>query len=336
MTVRTHPTHPTQGERPTTERTQTTATRVNPTVTIFTPLHPQHTIDEQPAPGQGPAADQDGGAAPHHGEPVMHDTPTLVDHFTTWLAAAGLAAPTLRVRRRHLLDLATVHPDLLAVTTHDLATWLAHHAWGHSARQQARATLRVFYGWLVDEGALPASPAARLPRVRHPRPKSRPAPVGVIAAALLRAGERERRMILAARYLGLRRGEVTRIHARDLTTLPDGAPALLVRGKGDHARTVPLHPQVAGFLEGLDGWLFPGRAATGHMDPDTVGRYVSTLLGPGWTMHSLRHRAANDWLAVTGDIRAVQELLGHASLSTTQIYLDARQDAMTAAVLGVA
>lgn len=72
------------------------------------------------------------------------------------------------------------------------------------------------------------------------------------------------------------------------------------------------------------------------MDPDTVGRYVSALLGPGWAMHSLRHRAANDWLAVSGDIRAVQELLGHASLSTTQIYLDARQDAMTAAVLGVA
>lgn len=260
----------------------------------------------------------------------------LVDHFVLWLTAAGSGAETIRVRRRHLLDLERAHPDLLAVTTTDLLEWLVAHPWGHAARQSGRASVRLFYGWAVDEGFVATSPAARLPRVRHPRPKSRPAPVGVVAAALLRAGERERRMILAARYLGLRRSEVARIHGRDLTTLPDGAPALLVRGKGGNSRTVPVHPAVAAYLDGLRGWLFPGRAATGHLDPDTVGRYVSSLLGPGWSMHSLRHRAANDWLAVSGDLRAVQELLGHASLSTTQVYLDARQEAMTAAVLGVA
>lgn len=315
----------------------TSATRRKSTVAIGGRPAGERKVGHARTPGQGRTADGGGAAASPipGGHPTMHRT-LLVEYFTTWLAAAGLARPTIRIRRRHLIDLADAHPDLLAVTANDLAAWLAAHSWGHSARQQARATLRMFYAWAVDEQLLATSPAARLPRVRHPRPKSRPAPVGIIAAALLRAPVREQRMILAGRYLGLRRGEVTRIHSRDLTTLPDGSPALLVRGKGDNARTVPLHPQVAGFLEGLDGWLFPGRAATGHMDPDTVGRYVSALLGPGWTMHSLRHRAANDWLAVSGDIRAVQELLGHASLSTTQIYLDARQDAMTAAVLGVA
>lgn len=315
-------------------------TRLKFPATTGEPATPVHKVAPRRTPGQGPAAKDGGGAAsPNGGTPAMPTTvhnSVLVEYFTTWLAAAGLARPTIRIRRRHLVDLAHAYPDMLVVTTNDLATWLAAHPWGHSARQQGRATLRVFYAWAVDEGLVAASPAVRLPRVRHPRPKSRPAPLGVIAAALLRAPTRERRMILAARYLGLRRGEVARIHAHDLTTLPDGAPALLVRGKGDNARTVPLHPQVAAFLDGLDGWLFPGRASTGHMDPDTVGRYVSALLGPGWAMHSLRHRAANDWLAVSGDIRAVQELLGHASLSTTQIYLDARQDAMTTAVLGVA
>lgn len=53
-------------------------------------------------------------------------------------------------------------------------------------------------------------------------------------------------------------------------------------------------------------------------------------------MHSLRHRAANDWLAVSGDLVAVQELLGHASLSTTRIYLDPDAGRMRLAVFGVA
>lgn len=122
-----------------------------------------------------------------------------VDLFTVWLSAAGAGRDTIRVRRRHLLDLAAAVDDLLEVTTSDLAAWLAAHPWGHSARQQARASLRLFYGWLVDEGRLQSSPAARLPKVRHPRPTSRPAPLAVIAAALLRARPREQRMILVAR-----------------------------------------------------------------------------------------------------------------------------------------
>lgn len=263
--------------------------------------------------------------------------PRLTDLFTTWLASAGAGRDTIRVRRRHLLDLERTHPDLLAVTARDLAAWLAAHPWGHAARAQARATLRMFYGWAVDEQLVATSPAARLPQVRHPRPTSRPAPLGVIAAALLRAPEREQRMILVSRYAGLRRAEVAAVHSGDATELGDGTPALVVRGKGDHERVVPLHPAVRDVVLDCDGFLFPSsRHPTGHLDPDTVGRYVSSLLGPGWSMHSLRHRAANDWLAVTGDLIAVQELLGHASITTTRIYLQPRVDVMRRSVFGVA
>ena len=264
--------------------------------------------------------------------------PLVVDLFLVWLAAAGLGHDTIRIRRRHLVDLVGVHPDPLVASTADLAAWLAAHPWGHAARQQARATLRLFYGWCVDEGRLTTSPAGRLPRVRHPRPKSRPTPLPVIAAALLRARPREQRMLLVARYAGLRRAEVAQLHSEHLTTMPDGVTrAIHVRGKGEHERLVPLHPAIGDVIEGAEGFLFPSdRHPSGHLDPDTVGRYVSTLLGPGWSMHTLRHRAANDWLAVTNDLVAVQELLGHASLSTTRIYLDPRQDVMTAAVMGVA
>lgn len=299
------------------------------------------------APGQGPTVDRDGGTAPHPtGSPSMpvlrtpthaHTAVLLVEHFIVWLAASGAGRHTIRVRRRHLVDLAAAHPDLLGVTTNDLAAWLAGHRWQHSARAQARATLRMFYGWCYDEGLLDRSPAWRLPKVRHPRPKSRPAPHAVIAAALMRAAPRERTMILVARYSGLRRAEVAQVHGEDLTELGSGAPAVHVRGKGTHERLVPLHPVLAAALDGLDGYLFPSsRHPSGHLDPDTVGRYVSGLLGPGWSMHSLRHRAANDWLAVTGDLLAVSKLLGHASVAITQGYLVDDEDAMTRAVLGVA
>lgn len=261
-------------------------------------------------------------------------SPDLVDLFTTYLASAGCGRATLRVRTRHLRDLARRGP-LLEFKTQDLAEWLGSHEWGHSARQQGRASLRMFYCWSVEEGLIPFSPAARLPKVRHPRPKSRPAPLPVIAAALLRADAREQRMILVGRYAGLRRAEIAAVHSDDVTTLPDGTPAILVRGKGEHQRTVPMHPAIANVIEGARGYLFPGRTRP-YLHPDVVGRHISALLGPGWTAHSLRHRAANDWLAVSGDLLAVSELLGHASLSTTRIYLDPRQDVMRAAVMAVA
>lgn len=268
----------------------------------------------------------------------MHPHRQLVESFILYLAAAGLGRHTIRVRRRHLIDLQAVHPDLLAVTTNDLAAWLASHRWAHSARAQARATLRLFYGWAYDEGLLDRSPAWRLPKVRHPRPKSKPAPVGVIAAALLRAEPRERTMILVARYSGLRRAEVAQVHGDDVTEFGSGTPALHVRGKGTHERLVPLHPALAEALGGVTGsYLFPSpRHPSGHLDPDTVGRYVSGLLGPGWSMHSLRHRAAHDFLAVSGDLLAVSHLLGHSSVAVTQGYLDVDQAAMVRAVLGVA
>ncbi|TAM68586.1 MAG: hypothetical protein EPN48_11335 [Microbacteriaceae bacterium] len=74
-------------------------------------------------------------------------------------------------------------------------------------------------------------------------------------------------------------------------------------------------------LEGVQGrgsYYFPGRFG-GHLQSSTVYRWV-TERTPGWTLHSLRHRAATIGYSRTQDLRATQELLGHASPATTQIY----------------
>lgn len=266
----------------------------------------------------------------------------VVEEFLGWLRAEDQSPDTLRIRRRHLLDLAAGGP-LLDATPARLVEWIDRPEWGTSSRHGARTTLSRFYGWCVDEGLIGRDPSRRVPKVRQKRPVPRPVPLHVFAAAYGRADLRGRRQLLIARYAGMRRMEVAKVHGRDLVELPDGMPALIVKGKGGHSRLVPLHPLIAGELEGLRGYLFPGRkgagsargAATSHLHEDTVGRAISELLGGDWTAHTLRHRAASDWYAVTRDLRAVQELLGHASPVTTQRYTAVPDGAVVAAVLGV-
>lgn len=139
-------------------------------------------------------------------------------------------------------------------------------------------------------------------------------------------------MILLATFGGLRRSEIARVHADDVE---DGF--LIVTGKGGRRRFVPIHPVLAPHLEVVrirGGWAFPGRFA-GHCHPDHVGKHLARLLGSGWTGHTLRHRFATEAYRGSRDLRAVQELLGHASVATTQIYVGLDTEALTNAVLQI-
>lgn len=261
----------------------------------------------------------------------------LVDAFATHLLASDTAPSTVRLRRYYLERLAAAHGDLLALTGGDLAAFLARRGWSAETRKSARSAIVGFYAWAHDEDLVDDDPARRLRPIRVPRPLPRPVPVRVFAEALMRGDIRGRRALLLMRYSGLRRFEVAQLHMDDVGELADGTPGIIVRGKGGKVRGVPLHPKVAGALAGLHGYVFPStRTAAGHLSPDALGDLVSDLLGPGWSGHSLRHRAASDWFAVDRDLIAVQRLLGHASVATTQIYVAPPPDAMTSAVLGVA
>lgn len=244
---------------------------------------------------------------------------------------------TIRLRTYQLRRCAADHPDRgpFDLTLAELADWLAAHDWAPETMRSYRASLRTFYAWAVIAGHIERSPAALLPAIRPPRSLPRPAPEEVLRQALAAGAERERLMVMLAAYVGLRRGEVARVHTRDVE--PDlDAWSLRIVGKGGHVRRVPLPPAVALALRSLPpGYAFPGQVE-GHLSPEYVGKLVSRLLPGGWTAHTLRHRFATRCYAATRDLVTVQELLGHARIETTRIYTEAPAGALRAAVMAAA
>jgi site-specific recombinase XerC len=133
-------------------------------------------------------------------------------------------------------------------------------------------------------------------------------------------------MARLAGEVGMRRAEVAVCHRDDLVRDVYGW-AIIVHGKGGKQRVVPVTDAFAdAFRTYCDGGhLFPSRDQWGnllapHVSADHVGKLISALMPPGWSMHKLRHRYATHGLAGTKDILAVRDALGHASVATTQLY----------------
>ncbi|MCW2754669.1 MAG: hypothetical protein JWQ32_2080 [Marmoricola sp.] len=252
--------------------------------------------------------------------------------WTAWMRAAGRPETTIGLRvyhvKRVLTDLGT---DPWTLDVEQLVTYLAEQRWAPETRRAYRASLRAFYSWAQACGRRLDSPAHLLPPIRVPRSLPRPTPEQVYRAAWLAADGRGRLMISLAAQCGLRRGEVARLRREDV--VPDlFGHSLRVIGKGGHVRNVPLPDQLARDLLACPaGYLFPSPAG-GHLTPAHVGVIVSRLLADGWTMHTLRHRCATVAYAVERDLRAVQELLGHAKPETTARYTQVPVDAVRAAV----
>lgn len=249
--------------------------------------------------------------------------------YVTYLCAAGTKQSTIEVRLSYLRRLRRRHGSLLSLASHQLLEFLAEPSWAPETRRCARSSIRTYYSWAHRAGLIPTDPSAGLPRVRVPFAVPRPAPEEAFAAAIFAATPRVALMLALAWFAGLRRHEIAQIHTRDIH---DGM--LHVRGKGGRTRLVPLVPELRGALSLCPpGWIFPGRI-NGHLSAAWVGRLMARQLAEHWTAHTLRHAAATRWLERCGNVRVVQELLGHASLVTTQRYTRVPDSAIRATVLG--
>lgn len=281
----------------------------------------QHSFDLRPLPVVG------GPSAP------------LAMAYARWLMAGGRSRSTVYLRLTYLRRLTRAYPnrDLLELNAGDLVGFLAREDWSPETRKSARAAVRGFYSWALDDERIMVDPSRRLATVPVPAGQPRPAPDDVVMAALGAAVGADRLMLLLAAYAGLRISEIARVHTDDLL-----GDVLRVTGKGGRVRHVPIHPVLHAELLMLPpGWAIPGgygrhERSGDHITATNVGKRLKALLGgQQWTAHTLRHRFASKCYSAERDIRAVQVLLGHSKVETTQRYTAIPDGALRAAVLAV-
>lgn len=262
-----------------------------------------------------------------------------IRQWAQWLRAADRSPATIATRTDHIRRLArAVGGDPWQLTAARLVEWVGGQAWSRETRRSTHASIRTFFDWGVAKGHLTVSPAGDLPRVRASEPMPRPTPDRVQADAMAHADERTRLILRCAGEAGLRRAEVAVIHRDDLVE-DLGGWSLLVHGKGGRQRLVPLSESLALAVRAAclagGGFAFPG-AQGGHLSPRWVGKLATDALPGAWTLHSLRHRFATRAHAGTHDLIAVQHLLGHQSVATTQRYVATGTDALRRAAQAAA
>lgn len=231
---------------------------------------------------------------------------------------------------------------LAGVTLSDMRAWMAHErARGVGARSLARAlsAVKSFYNWLSERDGFDATAvlSTRSPKFakKLPRPLAPDAAKAVIETTGLQSPETwvSARDIAVATLLygcGLRISEALGLTCADAPL----AETLRITGKGGKERIVPVLPAARDAVEVYrslsphpetpDAPLFRG-VRGGALSPRVTQKVMQNVrlqlgLPSTATPHAMRHSFATHLLAAGGDLRAIQELLGHASLSTTQTY----------------
>ncbi len=264
----------------------------------------------------------------------------LVDRFLDMMAAELGASPnTITAYRSDLGATAADLGGLEKATPDDLGKlgeqWAAL---APSTVARRAAALRRFFGFLLDEGFRADDPSASLPRPRLQRPLPKILETDEIETMFREVEARATSgQPIALRNLallellygsGLRATELVALPRRAVRA---GQPFLMLKGKGDKERLVPVSSRaqaaVAGWISAAPSdspWLFP--SGRGHLSRMRLYQLVRDMAALGGippervSPHVLRHAFATHLLAGGADLRVLQALLGHADIATTQIY----------------
>jgi integrase/recombinase XerC len=255
-----------------------------------------------------------------------HEFKVIIMRYRRHLRARGLSDGTVTQRLTHIEALQSAHPDVLHVTTEQLELLLSRRRHTHApeSRRSMRSSWQVFFAWAVRSELVVENPAADLSPIRMPRSVARIADDKKVIAALRTGNLSEQAMIMLGRFAALRLNEIATLHSSHRE-----GDVLRILGKGDNTRMVPISEELLEVLVRLEklngggGYYFPGRFG-GHMHPQALNKIITRV--SGCNPHSLRHAAATRAYEVTHDLRAIQELLGHASLATTERYIHVRVD----------
>jgi len=272
-----------------------------------------------------------------------------VEAFLEMMAAErGAAANTLAAYRRDLEDAAEEIGDLGGAGEDDLrayASGLAKRGLGPATQARRLSAIRQFFRFLYAEGLRGDDPTGTLDSPRKGRPL--PKVLGVEEAGRLidraaadAGGDDPKALRLHAMVEAL---YATGLRVSELVTLPLSVAQrderfFVVRGKGAKERLVPLSQKARDALRRWLDWrmrqpafaespfLFPSPAEEGHVPRQVFARELKGLAARAGisaariSPHVIRHAFASHLLQNGADLRAVQQLLGHADISTTQIY----------------
>ncbi|MEA1073263.1 tyrosine recombinase [Sphingomonas sp. LY160] len=268
------------------------------------------------------------------------DDRALVDRFCDMLSAeAGASRNTLLAYRRDLEAAREAIGSLEKAGADEIkklgAAWEALAASTVARRSSA---LRRFFGFLFDEGLRPDDPSAALPRPTLQRPLPRVLDSDEVTRMFAVVEERgasgEPIALRNLALLELLYGSGLR--ATELVSLPrravrPGQPFLMLRGKGDKERLVPVSQRAADAVAAWtahvpagSAWLFP--SGKSHLSRVRLFQLVRAIAAEAGispdrvSPHVLRHAFATHLLAGGADLRVLQSLLGHADIATTQIY----------------
>lgn len=280
----------------------------------------------------------------------MNTVEPLIDEFTQWLSVEkGRSNATIEAYRRDLTNftrwMSARSLDLVSLGESELETYLGalrDSALASSSIARAASSLRGWLGFLLAEGHIASDPSARLRSAR--RGRSLPRPLGEEEIARLldsvdgdtRVDLRDRALLELLYGTGARVSEATGIALEDLDFDEE---LILVTGKGSKQRLVPMGSSLR---RALERYLGPGGRA-GFAGAQRHSRLLLNTRGTPLSRqgvdliihrralvagidasrisaHVFRHSCATHMLAHGADIRVVQELLGHASIATTQVY----------------
>lgn len=293
-----------------------------------------------------------------------------IEQFLEMLSAErGAAANTLAAYKRDLEDFLSMAKarghDALSVTPDDITTYLeamAKRGLAASSRARKLSALRQFFRFLYAEGVRSDDPAASIDSPKPGRPLPKVLSVEDVDNLLTKAENR----IMRAR--GPRRLKALRLHClmeilyasglrvSELVSLPRKAMAkgerfMMVRGKGGRERLVPLTKKgcsayfnysnallAGGGAAAQSKWLFPSRSRQGYLTRQRFTQELKELARDAGldarrvSPHVLRHAFASHLLERGADLKSVQQLLGHADISTTQIYTHVLEERLRALV----
>ncbi len=279
------------------------------------------------------------------------------DSFLEMLSAERGAAPNTLASYRgdleaylaHLMRCGRGHGPRDA-TVEDIRTWLeAMSKAGMAASSSARrlSAIRQFHRFLFAEGRRADDPTATIDSPRRGRALPKLLSEAEVAVMLMRAGDQPGaaglRMTALMELLYATGMRVSELVALPLSAVARDQDFVVVRGKGGKERLVPMTGKARAALAGYkavrsdflpDGgkeskWLFPSRGKEGHLTRQRFGQMLKDLAAQAGidparvSPHVLRHAFASHLLAHGADLRAVQQMLGHSDISTTQIYTGA-------------